>query len=105
MSGDERVRDDAPGGAAPAPRIEGDPGGVDPELGWRMLRFESGRFLGRRDRAYGAGAREEAVRAEFGMSPVRYHQLLNRLISSAGAEAHDPVTVHRLQRIRDGRTA
>lgn len=86
-----------------APRIVGDTGGVDPELGWRMLRFEAGRMLSTRDRAYGAGAREEAVRAEFGMSPVVYHQQLNRLISSPGAEAHDPVTVHRLQRIRDGR--
>lgn len=49
-----------------------------------------------------AGRREEAIRAEFGIGAVRYHQRLNRLLDTAEAEAADPVTVHRLQRLRDG---
>ena len=49
-----------------------------------------------------AGRREEAIRAEFGMGAVRYHQRLNLLLDTAEAEASDPVTVHRLQRLRDG---
>ncbi|APT91415.1 hypothetical protein CSPHI_10965 [Corynebacterium sphenisci DSM 44792] len=95
-----------PGGAADpgaaAPALAGDTGGVDPALAWRMLRFERRWVTSRRTAALGPAAREEAVRAEFGMAPLRYHQLLNRLISSPGAEAADPVTVHRLQRLRDG---
>ncbi|QXA54112.1 DUF3263 domain-containing protein [Corynebacterium freneyi] len=49
-----------------------------------------------------AGRREEAIRTEFGMSAVRYHQRLNLLLGTPEAEAADPVTVHRLQRLRDG---
>lgn len=49
-----------------------------------------------------AGRREEAIRAEFGMGAVRYHQRLNLLLDTPEAEAADPVTVHRLQRLRDG---
>ncbi|MDK8767479.1 DUF3263 domain-containing protein [Corynebacterium freneyi] len=49
-----------------------------------------------------AGRREEAIRTEFGMSAVRYHQRLNLLLDTPVAEAADPVTVHRLQRLRDG---
>ena len=49
-----------------------------------------------------AGRREEAIRTEFGMSAVRYHQRLNLLLDTPEAEAADPVTVHRLQRLRDG---
>lgn len=48
-----------------------------------------------------AGRREEAIRAEFGMGAVRYHQRLNLLLDTPEAEAADPVTVHRLQRLRD----
>ncbi|MBV7295964.1 DUF3263 domain-containing protein [Corynebacterium sp. TAE3-ERU12] len=67
-----------------------------------MLRFERTRVSSQRTPALGPAARAEAVRAEFNMDPLRYYQLLNRLISTPGAEAADPVTVHRLQRIRDG---
>lgn len=86
----------------PEPRIDGDTAGIDPHLAWRMLRFERTWITDRSSTVFGPAAREEAVRAEFGMPLLRYHQLLNRLISSPGAEAADPVTVHRLQRLRDG---
>lgn len=52
-----------------------------------------------------AGAKEEAIRAELGMSPARYYQLLGRLIDTADAQAHDPMLVKRLRRLRDARAA
>ncbi|MCH6230113.1 DUF3263 domain-containing protein [Microbacterium sp. CFH 31415] len=50
-----------------------------------------------------AGAKEEAIRAELGLPPARYYQLLGRLIDTADAQAHDPMLVKRLRRLRDAR--
>ena len=50
-----------------------------------------------------AGAKEEAIRAELGMSPARYYQLLGRLIDTTEAQQHDPMLVKRLSRLRDAR--
>lgn len=50
-----------------------------------------------------AGAKEEAIRADLGMSPARYYQLLGRLIDTTEAQAHDPMLVKRLRRLRDER--
>jgi len=52
-----------------------------------------------------AGAKEEAIRAQFGISAARYYQLLNTVIDSPDAVRHDPMLVRRLQRARDARTA
>ena len=51
------------------------------------------------------GATEEAIRAELGMPPARYYQLLGRLIDTAEALEHDPMLVRRLRRLRDEREA
>ena len=51
-----------------------------------------------------AGAKEEAIRLEFGLSTARYYQLLNAVIDSPDAVRHDPMLVKRLQRARDART-
>lgn len=51
------------------------------------------------------GAKEEAIRAEFGMPPARYYQLLGRLIDTAEALEHDPLLIRRLRRLRDERAA
>lgn len=48
-----------------------------------------------------AGAKEEAIRTDLGMSPARYYQLLGRLIETAEAQEHDPMLVKRLRRLRD----
>ncbi|MDQ1084610.1 MULTISPECIES: DUF3263 domain-containing protein [Microbacterium] len=48
-----------------------------------------------------AGAKEEAIRAEFGVTPARYYQVLGRLIDTPEALAHDPMLVRRLRRRRD----
>jgi hypothetical protein len=52
-----------------------------------------------------AGAKEEAIRAEFGLSAARYYQLLNAALDSPGALVFDPMLVKRLQRLRDARAA
>jgi hypothetical protein len=51
-----------------------------------------------------AGAKEQAIRAEFGLSAARYYQLLGALIDSPQAVARDPMLVKRLQRMRDARS-
>jgi hypothetical protein len=47
------------------------------------------------------GAKEEAIRGELDLAPARYYQLLNRLIDTEAALAHEPMLVGRLRRIRD----
>jgi hypothetical protein len=50
-----------------------------------------------------AGAKEQAIRDMFGMSPTRYYQTLNAMLDSADAMAHDPALVKRLRRLRASR--
>ncbi len=50
-----------------------------------------------------AGAKEQAIRAEFGLSAARYYQLLGALIDSPLALARDPMLVKRLHRMREAR--
>jgi hypothetical protein len=52
-----------------------------------------------------AGAKEQAIRQDFGLSAARYYQLLGALIDSPAALARDPMLVKRLQRLREARTA
>ncbi|ATE52245.1 MULTISPECIES: DUF3263 domain-containing protein [Actinosynnema] len=50
-----------------------------------------------------AGAKEQAVRELFDLTPTRYYQLLNALIEKEEALAADPMLVKRLLRLRSGR--
>lgn len=50
-----------------------------------------------------AGAKESAIREQFGMNATRYYQLLNRLLDSEQALAADPMLVKRLRRMRSAR--
>jgi hypothetical protein len=50
-----------------------------------------------------AGAKEQAIRDNFDMSPTRYYQTLNAMLDSADAMAHDPALVKRLRRLRASR--
>lgn len=52
-----------------------------------------------------AGAKEAAIRAKFGMSLVRYNQVVAHLLSQPEALAYAPHTTRRLQRLRDKRMA
>ncbi len=74
-----------------------DPDADLPEREQRILSFERQwwRYV---------GAKEEAIRSQFGLSAARYYQLLNAVIDSPAALRHDPMLVRRLQRARDART-
>lgn len=50
-----------------------------------------------------AGSKEDAVREQFDMSATEYYQVLNALIDSEPALAHDPMLVKRLRRMRASR--
>ncbi|HTN54894.1 MAG TPA: DUF3263 domain-containing protein, partial [Microbacterium sp.] len=49
------------------------------------------------------GMKEETIRAQLGMSPARYYQLLGRLIDTDEALEFDPMLIRRLHRLRDVR--
>lgn len=64
----------------------------------RMLDFE--RHWRRHD-----GLKEEAIRAEFGVSAARYYQVLYSVIDSPNAVRHDPMLVKQLQAARERRSS
>ncbi|MQA35825.1 DUF3263 domain-containing protein [Modestobacter roseus] len=47
-----------------------------------------------------AGAKEAAIREQFGLSATRYYQVLNALVDRPEALAADPLLVRRLRRMR-----
>lgn len=49
------------------------------------------------------GAKEEAIRKQLGLSPIRYYQLLNIAIDMPEIIEKFPVLTARLRRIRDSR--
>lgn len=50
-----------------------------------------------------AGAKEQAIRSELGLSAARYYQVLGSIIERPAALAHDPMLVKRLLRMREAR--
>ncbi len=50
-----------------------------------------------------AGAKEQAIRSELGLSAPRYYQLLSAVIDRPAALVHDPMLVKRLLRMREAR--
>ncbi|MBF4461729.1 MULTISPECIES: DUF3263 domain-containing protein [unclassified Rathayibacter] len=62
----------------------------------RVLDFEREWTARNRDK-------DDAIRAQFGLSTARYYQVLSAVLASPAALAHDPMLVSRLRRIRDGR--
>ena len=73
----------------------GDDGGLD-ERSRALLDFE-------REWWKLAPPKERAIRDRLGLSPARYHQLLNRAIDLPEALAYDPMLVRRLRRLREVR--
>ena len=53
--------------------------------------------------ARGTFRKDVAIRERFGLSPARYHQLLDRLIDLPESLEYDPMLVQRLRRLRDAR--
>lgn len=50
-----------------------------------------------------AGAKEQAIKEMFDLSPTRYYQVLNAVIDNPAALAFDPLLVRRLRRMRQTR--
>lgn len=50
-----------------------------------------------------AGAKEQAIKEMFDLSPTRYYQVLNAVIDNPVALAYDPLLVRRLRRMRQTR--
>lgn len=50
-----------------------------------------------------AGAKEEAIRRQFDLSPTAYYQLLSRLIDDPAAERAEPMLIRRLRQQRAAR--
>jgi Protein of unknown function (DUF3263) len=46
------------------------------------------------------GAKEQAIREKFDMSPTRYYQVLNALLDRPASLAFDPLLVKRMRRLR-----
>ena len=88
----------APGGTATAFSLEIDyePDSALSERDQRMLALE------RQWWKY-AGAKEQAIRELFDLSATHYYQILNALIDTEEALAHDPMLVKRLRRLRTSR--
>jgi hypothetical protein len=47
------------------------------------------------------GPKDRAVGEYLGMSATRYYQVLRRLLDDEEAERYDPLTIHRLRRVRE----
>lgn len=47
-----------------------------------------------------SGAKEQAIKDTFDMTPARYYQQLSRILEDPAALAHDPLLVKRLIRLR-----
>ena len=52
-----------------------------------------------------AGAKEQAIRADLGLSAARYYQVLSALIDRPAALVHDPMLIKRLLRMREARAS
>ncbi|OLF09387.1 hypothetical protein BLA60_19640 [Actinophytocola xinjiangensis] len=50
-----------------------------------------------------AGAKEQAIRERFDLTPTRYYQLINRLLDKHEAMQLEPHLVNRLRRLRGTR--
>ena len=59
-----------------------------------VLRFEA-------EHPHTGAAKNEAIRSQLRLTPVRYYQKLSRLADSVEALQFDPMLVHRLRRIRE----
>lgn len=50
------------------------------------------------------GAKEQAIRTQFGLGSITYYQLLNRLLDHEEAVGYAPTVVNRLRILRESRT-
>ena len=95
MTAEPLTAEPAPSAASAPGRLASPAAGLD-ERDLAILAFE------RQWWRY-AGAKEQAVREQFDLSPTRYYQVLNALIDRPEALVADPMLVKRLRRLRAAR--
>ncbi|MGY1615112.1 DUF3263 domain-containing protein [Geodermatophilus sp. SYSU D00691] len=83
------------------PRAEGPAGETTATTG--LTRREHDMLAFERQWWRAAGAKETAIREQFGVTPTRYYQALNALVDRPDALAADPLLVRRLRRLRSAR--
>ena len=74
---------------------------ADPQQDWTwrdILDFEAAS-------ARSSFRKDVVIRERFGLSPARYHQVLDRLLDRPEALEYDPMLVQRLRRLRESRRA
>jgi hypothetical protein len=82
---------------APAPELTAAPGGQSlSEREQAVLAFEKRQWKH-------SGAKDQAIRDSFELSPTRYYQILNALLDRPEAQQFEPVLVNRLRRQRAGK--
>ena len=92
-----------PATVVPQPRADG-PGETFPQVRMAGLSRREHDVLGfERQWWRRAGAKETAIRDQFGTTPTRYYQALNALVERPEALAADPLLVQRLRRLRSAR--
>ncbi|MGY1600860.1 DUF3263 domain-containing protein [Geodermatophilus sp. SYSU D00815] len=84
------------------PRDEG-PGETTATASAALTRREHDMLAFERQWWRSAGAKETAIREQFGVTPTRYYQALNALVDRPDALAADPLLVRRLRRLRSAR--
>ncbi|WP_369258534.1 DUF3263 domain-containing protein [Geodermatophilus amargosae] len=90
----------------PAPAVSppgGTASGEGPEQPAGLTRREHEMLAFERQWWRHAGAKETAIREQFGVPPTRYYQVLNALVDRPAALAADPLLVRRLRRLRSAR--
>jgi hypothetical protein len=98
-----QLRGAPPPASPPKPQSPGEPPPASPPKPQLLGERERGVLAFERQWWRHAGAKEEAIRREFGIGPTAYYQLLSRLIDDPAAIAYDPMLVKRLQRQRASR--
>jgi Protein of unknown function (DUF3263) len=91
-------------GSPRSPQAEAD-GPDRPHTGMKHLDDRSAAILAF-ERQWWArpGAKEEAIRRQFDLSPTMYYELLSRLIDDPAAGAAEPLLIKRLQQQRSARS-
>jgi hypothetical protein len=84
------------------PRVDGS-GDVSAQVAGGLSRREHDMLTFERQWWRRPGAKETAIRDQFGVTPTRYYQVLNALVDRSDALAADPLLVRRLRRLRSAR--
>ena len=94
------IREESDVDTAAAPQPSGD---RDPSAGAELGRRDRDILAFERQWWQYAGAKEQAIKERFDLSPTRYYQVLNEIIDNPAALAEDPLLVRRLRRLRTSR--